>query len=375
MQVGAYAPACITLSDDYAGKHDNHIGIKETNMALKVGINGFGRIGRAAFKIIQSVPELEVGAINDLVPTDNLAYLLKYDTVYGRYPGSVEADGDTLVVDGSRYPVSHEREPAQIPWEEHGVELVIESTGVFTTTEAARKHLEAGARTVLLSAPAKDDMATLVYGVNKLEPNETIISCASCTTNSVSPVVEILDRHFGVEKAILTTIHAYTSSQAIVDSPAKKWNRGRAGAANFVPTTTGAALATGKALPAVEGKFDGVAVRGPVPVGSISDLTFVLSRDVTEEEINDVFREEAASEQYEEVLGVADDPIVSSDIIGDSHASIVDLNMTKVVAGNLVKVMAWYDNEWGYTSQMVREARRFARQKAEADRFVAGRSR
>ncbi|MDT8306896.1 MAG: type I glyceraldehyde-3-phosphate dehydrogenase [Anaerolineae bacterium] len=344
-------------------------------MALKVGINGFGRIGRAAFKIIQTVPELEVGAINDLVPTDNLAYLLKYDTVYGRYPGTVEVEGDTLIVDGVRYPVSHEREPAQIPWEEHGVELVIESTGVFNTTEAARKHLEAGARTVLLSAPAKDDMATLVYGVNKLEPEENIVSCASCTTNSVAPVVEILDRHFGVEKAILTTIHAYTSSQAIVDSPAKKWNRGRAGAANFVPTTTGAAIATAKALPAVDGKFDGVAVRGPVPVGSLSDLTFVLGRETTEEEVNDIFRQEVATEQYDEILAVAEDPIVSSDIIGDAHASIIDLNMTKVVGGNLVKVMAWYDNEWGYTSQMVREARRFARQKEQAERFVTERSR
>lgn len=344
-------------------------------MALKVGINGFGRIGRAAFKIIQTVPELEVGAINDLVPTDNLAYLLKYDTVYGRYPGSVEVEGDTLIVDGTRYPVSHEREPAQIPWGEHGVDLVIESTGVFNTKEAVRKHLEAGARTVILSAPAKDDMTTVVHGVTKVDPEENIISCASCTTNSITPVVEIMERHFGVEKAILTTIHAYTSSQAIVDSPAKKWNRGRAGAANFVPTTTGAALATAKALPVIEGKFDGIAVRGPVPVGSVSDLTFVLSRDATEEEINNIFREEAGSEQYGEVLSVAEDPIVSSDIIGDAHASIVDLNMTKVVAGNLVKVMAWYDNEWGYTSQMVREARRFARQKAQADRFVAERSR
>jgi glyceraldehyde 3-phosphate dehydrogenase len=346
---------------------------RRTRMAMKVGINGFGRIGRAAFKIIQETPELEVGAINDLVPTDNLAYLLKYDTVYGRYPGTVEVDGDTIVVDGQRYPVSHEKDPSQIPWGENGVELVIESTGVFTTVEAVRKHLEAGARTVILSAPAKDDMTTVVHGVSKVDPNENIISCASCTTNSITPVVEVMERHFGVQKAILTTIHAYTSSQGIVDGPAKKWNRGRAGAANFVPTTTGAAIATGRALPGVEGKFDGIAVRGPVPVGSVSDLTFVLERDTTEEEINDIFRQEAASEQYSEVLGVAEDPIVSSDIIGDPRASIVDLNMTKVVAGNLVKVLAWYDNEWGYTSQMVREARRYARQKEQASRFVAER--
>jgi glyceraldehyde 3-phosphate dehydrogenase len=342
-------------------------------MAMKVGINGFGRIGRAAFKIIQTVPELEVGAINDLVATDNLAYLLKYDTVYGRYPGTVEVDGDTLVIDGKRYPVYHEKDPAQIPWDENDVELVIESTGVFTTVEAASKHLEAGARTVLLSAPAKDDMATLVYGVNTADPDQNVLSCASCTTNSITPVVEIMERHFGVEKAILTTIHAYTSSQGIVDGPSKKWNRGRAGAANFVPTTTGAAIATGKALPSMQGKFDGIAVRGPVPVGSVSDLTFVLERDTTEEEVNNIFRQEAGTEQYHEVLAVADDPIVSSDIIGDTHASVVDLNMTKVVDGNLVKVLAWYDNEWGYTSQMVREARRFARAKEQATRFVAER--
>lgn len=342
-------------------------------MAMKVGINGFGRIGRAAFKIIQTVPELEIGAINDLVATDNLAYLLKYDTVYGRYPGTVEVDGDTLVVDGRRYPVYHEKDPAQIPWGENDVELVIESTGVFTTVDAVRKHLEAGARTVLLSAPAKDDMTTVVHGVSAVDPNENILSCASCTTNSITPVVEIMDRHFGIEKAILTTIHAYTSSQGIVDGPSKKWNRGRAGAANFVPTTTGAAIATGKALPEMQGKFDGIAVRGPVPVGSVSDLTFVLERDTTEEEVNDIFRQEAGTEQYNEVLSVTDDPIVSSDIIGDTHASIVDLNMTKVVDGNLVKVLAWYDNEWGYTSQMVREARRFARAKDKAAQFVAER--
>ncbi len=236
-----------------------------------------------------------------------------------------------------------------------------------------RKHLEAGARTVLLSAPAKDDMATIVHGVSKVDPNENILSCASCTTNSITPVVEIMERHFGVEKAILTTIHAYTSSQGIVDGPSKKWNRGRAGAANFVPTTTGAAIATAKALPSVEGKFDGIAVRGPVPVGSVSDLTFVLERNTTEEEVNNIFRQEAASEQYEEVLAVAEDPIVSSDIIGDAHASIVDLNMTKVVDGNLVKVLAWYDNEWGYTSQLVREARRFARAREKATEYVAER--
>jgi glyceraldehyde 3-phosphate dehydrogenase len=220
---------------------------------------------------------------------------------------------------------------------------------------------------VILSAPAKDEsVATVVHGVNDADPREHIVSCASCTTNSITPVAEIMERRFGVEKAILTTIHAYTASQALVDGPAKKWRRGRAGAANFVPTTTGAAIATTKALPSYQGKFDGIAVRGPIPVGSVSDLVFVLKQDTTVEEVNEVFREEAASDQYAEVLAVAEDPIVSSDIIGDAHASIVDLNMTKVVDGNLVKLLAWYDNEWGYTNQMVREALRFAKKASPA---------
>lgn len=333
---------------------------------MKVGINGLGRIGRATFKILQETPDLEVTAINDLIPTDNLAYLLKYDTVYGRYPGSVEHDENHLIVDGNAYPVYSERNPAEIPWDDHGVELVFECTGVFTTKEKARGHLEAGARTVILSAPAKDDMTTVVHGVSETDPNANIISCASCTTNSITPVAEIMDRHFGVAKAVLTTIHAYTSSQTIVDGPSKKWRRGRAGAENFVPTTTGAAIATTKALPELQGKFDGVAVRGPIPVGSISDLVFLLERDTTVEEVNDVFREEAQSERYQGILGVAEDEIVSSDIIQDSHASIVDANMTKVIDGNLVKLMAWYDNEWGYSSQMVREAQRFARDREKA---------
>ena len=334
---------------------------------MKVGINGLGRIGRATFKILQETKDLEVTAINDLVPTDNLAYLLKYDTVYGRYPGTVEHDENHLIVDGKAYPVYSERNPAQIPWADHGVELVFECTGVFTTKDKAQGHLEAGARTVILSAPAKDDMTTVVHGVSETDPDEQIISCASCTTNSITPVAEIMDRHFGVAKAVLTTIHAYTSSQTIVDGPSKKWRRGRAGAENFVPTTTGAAIATTKALPELQGKFDGVAVRGPVPVGSISDLVFLLERDTTADEVNDVFREEAKSERYRGILGVAEDELVSSDIIQDSHASIVDVNMTKVIDGNLVKLMAWYDNEWGYSSQMVREALRFAQQKDKAE--------
>ena len=343
---------------------------------MKVGINGLGRIGRAAFKILQDTPELELVAINDLIPTDNLAYLLKYDTVYGRYPGDVDYDENHLIVGGEEFPVFHEKDPAQIPWGENDVGLVFECTGVFRTRPELEKHIEAGAQAVILSAPAKsEELVTVVHGVSEVDPDENIISCASCTTNSITPVAEIMERHFGVQKATLTTIHAYTSSQNLVDGPSKKWRRGRAGAANFVPTTTGAAIATAKALPRYEGKFDGVAVRGPVAVGSLSDLVFVTEQDTSVDEVNDVFRREAQSDRYRGILGVAEDPIVSSDIIQDSHASIVDLNMTKVVDGNLVKIMAWYDNEWGYTSQMIREALRFAQQSDKAQRFVAARQR
>jgi len=341
---------------------------------MKVGINGLGRIGRATLKILQDTPELELAAINDLIPTDNLAYLLKYDTVYGRFPGTVEAGEGHLIINGKKVPVYSERDPAQIPWGENGVELVFESTGVFRTKEDVKKHLEAGARTVILSAPAKDDMTTVVHGATEVNPEENIISCASCTTNSITPIAEVLDRHFGIAKAILTTIHAYTASQNIVDGPAKKWRRGRAGAENFVPTSTGAAIATTKVLPQLEGKFDGIAVRGPIPVGSVSDLTFLLEQDVTLEELKEVFRQEAASERYEGVLGVTDEEIVSADIIGDTRACIVDLEMTTVVDGNMVKLLSWYDNEWGYTSQMVREALRFAQQKEKAQKFAEARA-
>jgi glyceraldehyde 3-phosphate dehydrogenase len=243
-----------------------------------------------------------------------------------------------------------------------GVDVAFECTGIFRTGEDLRKHLAAGARFAILSAPPKsEDVPTVVHGVNTPSGETRVISCASCTTNSITPVVEVMRRRLGVQKAMLTTIHAYTSSQAIVDSPSKKIRRGRAGAANFVPTSTGAAIATTKALPQLEGRFDGVAVRGPIPVGSISDIVFLTEKDTTVEEVNDIFREEAEAANYKGVLGVTDDPIVSSDIVGDPHASLVDLGMTTVVDGNLVKVMAWYDNEWGFTNQMVREAVRIVK--------------
>jgi len=328
----------------------------------KVAINGFGRIGRAALKIILETPELDLVALNDIAPLENLAYLLRYDSVYGKYGKTVEIQDGNLVVDGYGFAFFQEKDPAQLPWEDLEVDIAFECTGFFTTGEGLRKHLEAGAGFAILSAPPKtEDVPTVVHGVNVPSGETRVVSCASCTTNSITPVAEVMGRRLGVQKAMLTTIHAYTSSQAIVDSPAKKIRRGRAGAANFVPTSTGAAIATTKALPQLEGKFDGIAVRGPIPVGSVSDLVFLTEQETSVEEVNAIFREEAESEKYKGILGATDDPIVSSDIVGDPHAAVVDLGMTTVVAGNLVKVMAWYDNEWGFTAQMIREGVRIAK--------------
>ncbi len=328
----------------------------------RVAINGFGRIGRAAFKIILDTPRLEVVAINDVVPVENLAYLLKYDSAYGKYERPVRVEGNQLVVGDEEFLVFSGRDPAKLPWAATAVDVVLECTGLFTRREDMEKHLQAGAGYVVLSAPAKsDDVPTIVHGVNEADYDSVkMISCASCTTNCITPLVEVMGRRIGIKKANMTTIHAYTSSQAIVDGPSKKTRRGRAAAINFVPTTTGSAIATTKVLPQYEGKFDGVAVRGPVVVGSISDVIFVTQRETTVEEVNDIFREEAESDRYMGILGVAEEPIVSSDIIGDAHASLVDLAMTRVVDGDLVKVMSWYDNEWGFSSQMIRETIKLA---------------
>ena len=322
----------------------------------KVAINGLGRIGRAALKIILDTPELELVAVNDIVPAENIVYLLKYDTVYGRYEKSVESDGENLIISDTAIRYFNEKDPARLRWSSLGVDIVLECTGVFTKREDLEKHVQAGAKYVILSAPAKsDDIVTVVHGVNKVDGNTHIIACASCTTNCITPVVEILGRRIGIQKAIMTTVHAYTASQAIVDGPSKRFERGRAGAANFVPTSTGAAMATAKALPQYEGLFDGIAVRGPVAVGSLADIVLVTERKTSVEEINRIFVEEAASERYRDIVGVTDDPIVSSDIIKDSRASIIDLGMTHVVDGDLVKILSWYDNEWGFTNQMVRQ--------------------
>jgi len=327
-------------------------------MSARVALNGFGRIGRAAFKQVLETPELELVAFNDIAPLDNLAYLLRYDTAYGRYDKDVEVGDGELIVDGKSYTFFSERNPEDLPWEELDIDLVLECTGIFRDEEGLEKHLKAGADYVILSAPAKSEgITTIVHGVNEVDRKALkMISCASCTTNSIAPPVEVMDRRIGIEKAILTTIHGYTSSQQIVDAPSKKVRRGRAAAVNFVPTTTGAAIATTKVLPEHKGKFNGIAVRGPIPVGSVSDITFLTSRETDEDEINQIFREEAKTSRYKGILGATDDPIVSADIVGDSHAATIDLGMTMVVDGDLVKLMSWYDNEWGFTSQMIREA-------------------
>ncbi len=323
----------------------------------KVAINGLGRIGRAALKIILDTPQLELVAVNDIVPAENIVYLLKYDTVYGRYEKTVESDSEDLIIAGKRCRYYHEKDPARLPWSSLGVDIVLECTGVFTKKEDLEKHVQAGARYVILSAPAKnEDVATVVHGVNSADGNTHIIACASCTTNCITPVVEIVGRRIGIKKAVMTTIHAYTASQAIVDSQNKRLERGRAGAANFVPTSTGAAVATTKALPQYKDLFDGIAVRGPVVVGSLADIVLVTQRKTSVEEINQIFVEEAASDRYQGIVGVTEDPIVSSDIIKDPRASVIDLGMTRVVDGDLVKILSWYDNEWGFTNQMVREA-------------------
>lgn len=326
-------------------------------MKTQVAINGLGRIGRAIMKLVIDTPSLELVAINDLANIERLAYLLRFDSAYGRYGRPVLIDGDHLVVDGHRLVALGKDNPSELPWKTLGVSLVFECTGVFTRRQDLEKHIRAGARSVLLSAPSeREDMETVVHGANVPGGDTTIVSCASCTTNCITPIVEIISRRIGMAKAVMTTVHAYTASQSIVDEPSKHPRRGRAGAANLVPSSTGAAIATIRALPEHTGRFDGVAIRAPVLVGSIADMTFVTSRTTSVDEVNGILTEEADTERYAGVVGVSRDPLVSSDIVGDARASIVDLELTRVVDGDLVKIMSWYDNEWGYANQMVREA-------------------
>jgi glyceraldehyde 3-phosphate dehydrogenase len=328
----------------------------------RVAINGLGRIGRATLKIVMDTPGLDLVAANEIASAEDVSYLLRYDSVYGRYDKSVSVLEGALVLGGHRLALLNEKDPSRLPWRALDVDIVFECTGAFTRRDDLAKHVSAGAKYVLLSAPAAgDDVETIVHGVNTPQHGTTMISCASCTTNCITPVLEILGRRIGVRKAIMTTIHAYTASQNIVDGPHKHLRRGRAGAANFVPTSTGAAAATTKALPEFRGRFDGVAVRGPVPVGSLADIVVLAERHTSVDEVNRVFAEEAVTDRYKGVLGASTDPLVSSDIIRDSRASVIDLGMTQVVDGDLVKVMSWYDNEWGYSSQLVREALRIGR--------------
>jgi glyceraldehyde 3-phosphate dehydrogenase len=328
--------------------------------AGRVAINGLGRIGRAALKLVLEEPRLELVAVNDIASVGNAAYLLKYDTVYGHYQHSVTARDRDLVV--GEHPIAYFSvpDPALLPWRDLAIDLVLECTGKFTEGTHAERHLLAGARRVVLSGPTKrPDVPTIIHGVNRPDSGTRIVSCASCTTNNVTPLMEILDRRFGVDKALLTTVHAYTATQSLVDGPGSNEDlrRGRSAAQNLVPSSTGAAYATARALPALQGHFDGVAVRSPVVAGSLSDVVMVVRRATTSDEVNDVLRQEAASERYRDVLAVTDEPLVSSDVIKDSRASIVQLDLTRVVGGNLVKVMSWYDNEWGFTNQMVQVAK------------------
>ena len=323
----------------------------------KIAINGFGRIGRASLKVIMDSPDLKVVAINDLLTIDNAAYLLKYDSVYGIYSKEVSHEGDFLKVGDKKINYLSVKDPSDLPWEDLGVDTVIESTGLFTNREDAEKHIHAGAKHVVISGPTKSiDTPTIVHGVNTQDGKVAVFSCASCTTNNISPVIEIIGRRIGIKKAILNTIHAYTASQSLVDGPSKKKPRmGRAAAINLVPASTGAAIATIKTLPQYEGKFDGVAIRTPVVVGSISDITFIAERPTSAEEINNILKEEAATDRYKKVIAVSNEPLVSTDIIQSAFAATIDMEMTRVVDGDLCKIMAWYDNEWGFTNQMVRQ--------------------
>lgn len=328
--------------------------------AIRVGINGFGRIGRCTFKQLVAAEGFEVAAINDLSDPGDLAYLLEYDSVHGRYPRKVAQGEGGLTVDDRRIPFFAHEDPARIPWGDLGIDVVIESTGAFRSRRDAGKHVEAGARKVLISAPSDDADATIVYGVNTDAYDarrHDVVSCASCTTNCLAPVLGVLLDRFGVEHAMMTTVHAYTSSQALMDTPVRKRRRGRAAAVSIIPTTTGAARATVKVLPALEGRVDGLALRVPVPDGSVTDVVVALEREATADAVNEALREAAGRPALRGVLRVSDEALVSCDVLGDTHSSIVDAESTMVVRGRVVKVIAWYDNEWGYAARLVDMAR------------------
>ena len=331
---------------------------------IKLAINGFGRIGRNAFKIAFERRDVKIVAINALTDTKTLAHLLKHDSSYGTYDRDVKFDEENLIVDGEKIRVYAEKEPKNLPWKDHRVDVVIESTGFFTDPAKAAAHLEAGAEKVVISAPAKGEGAkTIVIGVNEdtVTEDDKIISNASCTTNCIAPVMKVLEDNFGIEKALLTTVHSYTASQRILDAPAKDLREARAAAENIVPTSTGASKAAALTIPALKGKFDGLSIRVPTPVVSLADITAVLKKDTTIEELQEVFKNAAKEPFYEGILGVSEEPLVSIDYRGNSHSSIVDLPLINVVDKNLVKVVAWYDNEWGYSNRLVELAADFGK--------------
>jgi len=334
----------------------------------KIAINGFGRIGRIFFRQACGMKDIDIVAINDLGDDENLAYLLQYDSVYGKYDKKVSVEGNSLVVDGKKIESLQVKDPQELPWKKLGVDIVIEATGIFTTYEKASAHLKAGAKRVILTAPSKDADGelgqTVLMGINEgVLETVKLTSNASCTTNAVSPVIQIMSENPGIEKAILNTVHGYTATQSLVDGPTrgKDFRRGRAAAQNIIPSTTGAAIAVTKAIKELEHKFDGIAMRVPVISGSVADVTFIAKRNTSVEEINDIFRTAAQDPRWRGILKVTDDQIVSSDIVGEPYGAIVDLGFTHVVDGNLVKVLSWYDNEYGYVSTLVRHVQKVAK--------------
>lgn len=327
-----------------------------TEKKIRIGINGFGRIGRCAFKQLIAREEFTVVGINDLSSIEDLAYLLKYDSIYGWYPRRVTHDGNTIRVDDLDIPFFSSKDPGKIPWKDRGAEIVIECTGALRSRAKASGHLEAGARRVIVSAPSDDIDATIVLGVNEqtYNPrNHKIVSMASCTTNSLAPVVKVLHESFGIENVIFTTVHAYTSSQSLMDTPVRHKRRGRAAALSIIPTTTGAAKATEKVLPGLQGKIHGMAMRVPVPVGSVTDLVANLEKETTPAEINEALKRASEQPAFKGILRVTEAELVSRDIIGDTHSSIVDAKSTLLMQRRIAKVLAWYDNEWGYSSRLV----------------------
>jgi glyceraldehyde 3-phosphate dehydrogenase len=323
---------------------------------MKVAINGFGRIGRLVFRHLMSQEVLKVVAINDIAPLDNLAYLLRFDSVQRAPQVQIEATADTLNWDGRQVRFLQERDPSQLPWDELGVDIVIEASGLFTKREAAAQHLQAGARQVIITAPGKGADLTVCMGVNneQYDPaRHQVVSNASCTTNCLAPVAKVLNDNFGIVTGFLTTVHAYTSSQAIVDAPSRKWRRGRAGAVSIVPTTTGAAIATTEVLPELQGKLDGLALRVPVPAGSIIDFVAQTEQPVTVEKVNQAFSQAAHSQTMQGILGLSQEELVSADIVGSEYSALVDAASTMTLGDHTVKVLAWYDNEWGYSRRVM----------------------